>query len=472
MDHPTFEDLSLDAILQHKGALKRANLFLITAVLLGGVSVTDWLVGQISLSVLYVIPMMTAALLLRPLQLGFLALFCAFLRSRFDYPGSDIELALRFIFATVSYFVAGLFVAALVRNRRMVSDHLTKLQQEQFLRKEVEDQLKALVASSPAAIFTLEESGRVLAANQAANLLFAIPPPAHLHHRSIERYLPILRDALTLGGIPEGFRTSAQCMGYRDNGEIFQAHTWFSSYQSPQGTRLAAIVVDSSEEMRDREEQSLQQILRSNRIATAGVFHELRNLCGAISLLCRHIADRHALAQDKDLIEVVNLIEGMQRMAAPDFPARVADAPIHERVPLRPVFDSLRVIIEPEWREADGTIIWDVPAVPPYVMAESHILLQAFLNLAKNSFRAVQSMEQKELKISLSVQGNRVTIRFEDTGAGIADPNRLFQPFQEGAEGSGLGLYLSRAVIRSYGGDLHLERHQPGACFALELNLA
>ena len=48
-------------------------------------------------------------------------------------------------------------------------------------------------------------------------------------------------------------------------------------------------------------------------------------------------------------------------------------------------------------------------------------------------------------------------MRFEDSGPGIAAPERLFQPFQQGAEGTGLGLYISRAVLRSYGGDLRFE---------------
>ena len=75
----------------------------------------------------------------------------------------------------MSYFTCGLFVAALVSNRKLVKEHLGKIQREQALRKEAEDQLRLLVASSPAAILTLNEHGTVLAANKAAASLFAIP---------------------------------------------------------------------------------------------------------------------------------------------------------------------------------------------------------------------------------------------------------------------------------------------------------
>jgi len=105
------------------------------------------------------------------------------------------------------------------------------------------------------------------------------------------------------------------------------------------------------------------------------------------------------------------------------------------------------------------------------VLAERHGLLQAFLNLAKNSNRAVQNSEVRELVIAVSAQGRRATISFDDTGPGVPDSGRLFAPFQPGANGSGLGLYVSRAMMRSYGGDLRLEQTLRGACFRVEVPL-
>jgi signal transduction histidine kinase len=54
----------------------------------------------------------------------------------------------------------------------------------------------------------------------------------------------------------------------------------------------------------------------------------------------------------------------------------------------------------------------------------------------------------------------------------VAAPERLFQPFQQGAEGSGLGLYISRAVVRSYGGELRFEPTPSGTLFVVELQAA
>ena len=176
--------------------------------------------------------------------------------------------------------------------------------------------MKLLVESSPAAILTLDHRGVVLAANNAANTLFMIPDGQTLQGRSIASYLPLLSDALGVESSVEGFRTAAKCQGCRETGEIFLADTWFSSYRAPEGMRLAAIVVDSSEEMRDREEQNLRLLRRSNRIAAAAVSHEVRNLCGALVDAVRECGREARLVAGRGLSEgFADLIKGLERIA-------------------------------------------------------------------------------------------------------------------------------------------------------------
>ena len=211
----TFTDLRLDWLIERGANLSRPDILVLSATLLAVAAFADWLVGHISLGVLYILPMMVAALVLEPLELAALSLFCAFVRSRFDYPGSSIANSVRAsrFASAVSYFTCGLFVAALVSNRKLVKEHLGKIQREQALRKDAEDQLRLLVASSPAAILTLNEHGTVLAANKAAASLFAIPDSQSMQGSEIGAYLPVLSDALLLKNVPEGFRTAAQCTG-------------------------------------------------------------------------------------------------------------------------------------------------------------------------------------------------------------------------------------------------------------------
>ena len=69
-------------------------------------------------------------------------------------------------------------------------------------------------------------------------------------------------------------------------------------------------------------------------------------------------------------------------------------------------------MIQPDWRESEGAVIWRLPPDCPAVIADPHGLLQAFLNLAQNSLRAVQEGSIRELEISVSVVERRALIRF------------------------------------------------------------
>ncbi|MBZ5676233.1 MAG: HAMP domain-containing histidine kinase [Acidobacteriia bacterium] len=433
------------------------------------IALADREVGLVvSLGVLYILPMMIGAVACGPIEIFLLAGACAFLRSWFDTPATDAEAILRFTFALLAYFVSGLFVVTLVHNRRRAVDHLATLEREQALRREAEEQLKLLVESSPAAILTLDHRGTVLAANKAANALFVIPVGKTLLGRSITPYIPLLSDALGVESV-EGFRTAAKCQGCRETGDIFLADTWFSSYQAPEGMRLAAIVVDSSEEMRDREDQNLRLLRRSNRIAAAAVSHEVRNLCGALSLLRANVEEKLGLSQDEDFKGFATLIKGLDRIARLELDARAQEQ--LEEVPLQSVLDNLRIVIEPDWQECDGVVHWQLPEGIPAVLADPSGLLQALLNLARNSHRAVQQSDTRELCVSVSVRDQRAYVRVQDSGPGVVSPESLFQPFQPGAEGTGLGLYVSRAVVRSYGGELRFEPSESGSRFVVELQV-
>jgi C4-dicarboxylate-specific signal transduction histidine kinase len=143
-----------------------------------------------------------------------------------------------------------------------------------------------------------------------------------------------------------------------------------------------------------------------------------------------------------------------------------------EEIPLRQVLEDLRIIIEPDWNEIQGTLRWNLPDDIPPVLGQRHGLLQAFLNLAQNSRRAVGDCPVRELNIEVSSIARRVTVHFRDSGTGVSTPDELFQPFQSGSLSSGMGLYVSRAILRNYGGDLRFEPCSKGASFAVELEAA
>ena len=462
---------ALDAMTAFSLRAGRIKIYVMTAIVVLVVALADWAVGNtVSLGVLYILPMLLGALILGPFEIAGLALVCASLRARFDVPSSQAEALLRFAFASLSYFASGLFVTALVRNRELVVEHLAKIEREQELRREAEQQLSVLVESSPAAILTLDQDGLILAANRAAK--------SSVHDSGgadTARPLHCAVFAIARRRAPAGERTGDVPHGCtmpgppRKRRDFPGGHVVFVLHTS-EGTRLAAIVVDSSEEMRDREEQNLKQLMRYNRIAASGVSHEVRNLCGTISLLSSNLREKHNLAADEDYRGLVTLVKGLERIASFDLHSRVHDTV--EAIELKKVLDHLRIMIEPNWQELDGTVGWELPEEIPAVVADPHGLLQVFLNLVQNSLRAVAASSVRQLEITVLYGEQRVLVYVQDSGPGVETPELLFQPFQVGSDGAGLGLYISRAIVRSYGGDLRLDPSPRGCCFVVELLVA
>ena len=141
----------------------------------------------------------------------------------------------RVVFEFLAFAGCGLFVAELLRRRR--------------LSLETQARLRALVETSPAAIVTLDEYGVVELANRAAAELM-VPGEVDLIGQPIAAFLPELRNALR-NGSGQQFRASMQCQGHRSNGETFAAEVWFSTYRENGAPKLAAIVADVTEERPD-----------------------------------------------------------------------------------------------------------------------------------------------------------------------------------------------------------------------------
>ena len=121
------------------------------------------------------------------------------------------------------------------------------------------------------------------------------------------------------------------------------------------------------------------------------------------------------------------------------------------------VLDETRIVIEPALREAGISLIWEVAEGLPLVQADHHSLLQVFVNLARNSHAGAGGPPGAKCASPPTVESDLVVVRFRDSGPGVAHPEELFRPFQPGAHSIGLGLYISRAILRAHGGGLRYE---------------
>jgi two-component system, LuxR family, sensor kinase FixL len=456
----------------HRGS--RNAVLLRAAAMVALIGLIDWRIeGNIPLGFLYLFPMLLVSSVLTRGQIAIAAALCTFLTEVFDtFDWFSLASIPRDVLIFAAFFCMGLFVYEVGRSRLAAQRHTEEIEQEMAARSEAEEQLKVLIESSPAAVFTANSEGIVLLGNEAAHRLFAVPQGT-LPGRSIHEFIPSLANVQ----LPESrdkrrpFRTAMQCRGKRGNGEVFLADIWFSTYRTTAGSRLAAMVVDGSEDLRNREELSLHQLLAGSRILVGAVSHEIRNVCGAIAMAHANLAKNGPAAAsldgNKDFTALGDLILALEKIAAMDL-RQMADQA--SSVDLVSLLEEFRIVIEPSLQEQDIALSIEIAPGLPLVWADRQSLLQVFLNLAKNSERAMLHRDGRELTIAAKYEKPRVTVQFRDTGGGVAHPERLFRPFQQQAEATGLGLYLSRAFMRSFRGDLKYEPEPGGSRFILELS--
>ena len=178
-----------------------------------------------------------------------------------------------------------------------------------------------------------------------------------------------------------------------------------------------------------------------------------------------------SLKGNQDFEALGSLVQTLSKIASLELKQSVGNAQ-PSSADLNDVLTDLRIVLGPLCEESDIQLRWNVPENLPLVQADRHNLLQVLLNLTKNSQRALESASRKRIEVSVSARPDGVAIRFTDSGPGIPVGQKLFQPLQKGADATGLGLYLSRAFMRSFRGDLRHDPQHPGCSFVLELATA
>ena len=211
---------------------------------------------------------------------------------------------------------------------------------------------------------------------------------------------------------------------------------------------------------------------------SAGISHELNQPLMAIrsfadnatAFLDRGNADR----AEQNLTRISDMARRMGRIIKNlrAF-ARQESEPI-TRVDLCAVIESAVEMTESRLRTSDVTLHWTPPPTPIWVRGGEVRLTQVFVNLIANASDAMIGQPVRELTISLT-QGANLLVTVADTGPGLAEPERIFDPFYStktvGSEdGMGLGLSISYGLVQSFGGTIKGENgSNGGAAFTVQL---
>jgi len=231
-------------------------------------------------------------------------------------------------------------------------------------------------------------------------------------------------------------------------------------------------------------EQAQHQLVQAAKLSalgtmSAGISHELNQPIASIQnfafMARRFIKDKNTKATLANLSDIEKQTERMSRIIRNlrDF-ARKDDLPT-AAVDICDIILQAVKLIAPRL-EHDGIQLTLKNTDKKVIVLGGEVRLQqVLLNLIENAADALAGQKNKWIRISVITGKDVVKVRMQDSGPGLLEPDRVFEPFystKSGAkdEGLGLGLSISYGFVESFGGNLQaLNTPEGGACFTLSL---
>lgn len=222
--------------------------------------------------------------------------------------------------------------------------------------------------------------------------------------------------------------------------------------------------IDRDEAVRDHQEVTRQMI--------RGLAHEIKNPLGGIrgsaQLLARELENKqHHEYTDIIINETDRLTSLVDRLLGPKNLPNPTNTNIHE------LLERVRKLIE---LEAGDRIEIDRDYDPsiPEIHVDAELMMQAFLNIARNAMQCLAESSHPKLKFvtrterqfTIGTKRHRTVIKVDiiDNGPGIPEDlkDHLFYPMISGRpDGTGLGLSFAQSIVHQHSGLIEVTS-QPG----------
>jgi PAS domain S-box-containing protein len=210
--------------------------------------------------------------------------------------------------------------------------------------------------------------------------------------------------------------------------------------------------------------QAEQRVIRAEQMATLGwlaaaLAHEINNPLQIIQTNLDLVLDfRLEKAEGEECLRVVRqAISRLSDTARSVLNFARPETGLAQPIDVSDVLREVLILTNKRLQQNHIQVATDVQGVPP-VQASPGQLAQVFLNLVLNAIEAMP--DGGRLRIHAYPEGDRIAVAFTNSGPPIPPEilPHLFEPFiTTKPEGTGLGLWVSNAVVRQQGGVLSIE---------------
>ena len=331
--------------------------------------------------------------------------------------------------------------------------------------------LQNLVAHMGIGIITFNEAGEVNLINQAAKDLLQVPHLAGI--QALRRVSPELVEAM------ETLANEESKLVVLNRPEEQLLLTVKASTFRLQGQSLTIISLQNiRSEMEEKELDAWQKLIRV-------LSHEIMNSITPVISLTNSIGtlvetelvnreDNEEL--DEEVVQDIRMglqtiekrSEGLLHFVDKYRKLTRIPKPRLQPLDLNQLLNGINHLLLRYFKDSGVQLLVRLPATPLPITADADMIEQVLINLVKNALESCQECPEPQVEIKAfadPLENNRVKVEIKDNGKGIPEEilDQIFVPFYTTKRhGSGIGLSLSRQIMRLHKGSLRVTNTAPG----------
>ncbi|KPL14703.1 MAG: histidine kinase [Bacteroides sp. SM23_62] len=344
---------------------------------------------------------------------------------------------------------------------RAFNDVINDFQKVRSEKEEHFHYLQSIVQNIDVSIIAYRKDGTVEMINKAAKKLFQIHSLKNV--KGLEQLSPNLVN--TLINISPGENTLVKV---QDQDDILQLAIYATEFKVKDKLIILATINNIQNVLEEQETEAWQKLIRVLTHEIMNSITPIASLSSTLEIMLKGITEGGNVQEDMDLdavmeiqqalqtinkrstglLHFVNTYRNLTRIPKPNF----------KIFPVRDLFKNIYLLMEEEISEHKVKFVTNIEPDNIEVSADEQLIEQVIINLIRNSMHALDGRKDPtiELKTYYNKRG-RVTIQVADNGTGILPEvlDKIFIPFFTTKQsGSGIGLSLSRQILRLHNGTI------------------
>lgn len=331
------------------------------------------------------------------------------------------------------------------------------LNEFQSIRKEKEEQFffyQNVIQHIGVSMMAYEVDGKIVMLNNAANKLFQIQNPTRIDQ--LNTFSPELVE--TLLSIENNQK---RLLKLHKDDDLLQLSIYAKKFKQEEKEIIIVSVHNIESELEQNEMEAWQKLIRV-------LTHEIMNSITPISSLSTTVNqmvedwDPSDLETNNDIKQALRTIQkrsdGLLQFVQTYRNLTKISKPNFTIISVTPFLSNLKQLYKEEFHKKNIELIINIDSPDLEITADESMMEQVFINLIKNAIHAVEKVKNPRISFNAKY-GNygNIVLQVQDNGQGILPEvlEKIFIPFFTTKQtGSGIGLALSRQLVKAQGGSI------------------